>query len=52
MGSVSLQLSKRHARPKLLLQALAILHFVRGRPDSLWLWIILIGDGVGALTFA
>jgi hypothetical protein len=35
----------------LLLQAAAILHFVRRRPDTYWLWIILIGGGLGALVY-
>jgi hypothetical protein len=35
----------------LVLQALAILHFVRRRPDNFWLWIILIGGGLGALVY-
>jgi hypothetical protein len=35
----------------LILQALAIIHFVRRRPDTFWLWIILIGGGLGALVY-
>lgn len=35
----------------LILQAAAILHFVRRRPDTYWLWIILIGGGIGALVY-
>ena len=35
----------------LVLQAIAILHFVRRRPDNYWLWIILIGGGLGALIY-
>jgi hypothetical protein len=35
----------------IVLQALAILHFVRRRPDSFWLWIIIMGGGVGALVY-
>ena len=34
-----------------ILQALAIVHFMRRRPDGYWLWIILIGGGVGALAY-
>src|SRR5579872_1787726 len=34
-----------------ILQAVAILHFVRRRPDTFWLWIILIGGGLGALAY-
>src|SRR5260221_4551405 len=35
----------------LVLQAMAVLHFVRRRPDTYWLWIILIGGGLGALAY-
>jgi len=35
----------------IFLQALAILHFVRRRPETFWLWVILIGGGVGALVY-
>ena len=35
----------------ILLQAVAIVHFVRRRPDTYWLWIILIGGGLGALVY-
>ncbi len=35
----------------ILLQAVAILHFVRRRPDNYWLWIILLGGGLGALVY-
>jgi hypothetical protein len=35
----------------IFLQAAAILHFVRRRPDSYWLWIILVGGGLGALAY-
>src|SRR5918999_4271960 len=35
----------------IVLQALAILHFVRRRPEAFWLWVILIGGGVGALVY-
>jgi hypothetical protein len=35
----------------LILQAGAILHFVRRRPDTYWLWIILLGGGLGALVY-
>lgn len=34
-----------------ILQAIAIVHFVRRRPDTYWLWIIIIGGGVGALAY-
>lgn len=35
----------------ILLQAVAIIHFVRRRPDTFWLWIVLIGGGLGALVY-
>jgi hypothetical protein len=35
----------------LLLQAIAIIHFVRRRPEAYWLWIVLIGGGLGALIY-
>jgi hypothetical protein len=35
----------------LILQAVAIVHFVRRRPDTYWIWIILIGGGLGALVY-
>jgi hypothetical protein len=35
----------------IILQAIAIAHFVRRRPDTFWLWIILIGGGLGALAY-
>jgi hypothetical protein len=35
----------------ILLQALALVHFVRRRPDTYWVWIILIGGGLGALVY-
>ena len=34
-----------------VLQAIAILHFVRRRPESYWLFIILMGGAVGALAY-
>jgi hypothetical protein len=34
-----------------LLQAIAIIHFVRRRPDNYWLWIIIMGGGIGALVY-
>jgi len=34
-----------------ILQAAALFHFVRRRPDTYWLWIILIGGGLGALVY-
>jgi hypothetical protein len=35
----------------IILQALAILHFVRRRPETYWIWIILMFGGVGALIY-
>jgi hypothetical protein len=35
----------------IILQALAVIHWVRRRPDNYWLWIILIGGGLGALVY-
>lgn len=35
----------------IVLQALAILHFVRRRPETYWLWIILFFGGIGALIY-
>jgi hypothetical protein len=35
----------------LILQGVAIVHFIRRRPDSFWLWIILFGGGLGALVY-
>ncbi len=35
----------------LLLQALAIIHFIRRRPDGYWLWIIIFGGYIGALVY-
>jgi hypothetical protein len=34
-----------------ILQALAIVHFIRRRPDAFWLWVILIGGGIGAFAY-
>jgi hypothetical protein len=33
------------------LMVLAILHFMRRRPDNYWLWIIMMGGGIGALAY-
>lgn len=35
----------------LILQVLAVIHFVRRRPESFWLWIILFFGGLGALVY-
>lgn len=34
-----------------LLQGIAIVHFIRRRPDWYWLWIILLGGGLGAIVY-
>ena len=34
-----------------MLQAVAIVHFIRRRPDTYWLFIILIGGWLGALVY-
>jgi hypothetical protein len=35
----------------LILQVIAIVHFVRRRPETFWLWIIIIGGGLGAVVY-
>ena len=35
----------------LVLVVLALIHFARRRPDNYWLWIIMIGGGLGALVY-
>ena len=35
----------------ILLQITAIIHFIRRRPDNYWLWIIIVGGGLGALVY-
>ncbi len=34
-----------------ILQAIAIVHFIRRRPDGFWLWIVIFGGGLGALVY-
>jgi hypothetical protein len=34
-----------------ILQGIAIVHFIRRRPDTYWLWIILVGGGLGAVVY-
>lgn len=34
-----------------ILQGIAILHFIRRRPEPYWLWIILIGGALGSLVY-
>lgn len=31
--------------------AIAVVHFIRRRPDNYWLWIIIMGGGLGALVY-
>lgn len=33
------------------LMAIAIIHFIRRRPDTYWLWIIMMGGGLGAVVY-
>lgn len=35
----------------LMLQAIAIVHFIRRRPETFWLWIVLFFGGFGALAY-
>lgn len=35
----------------IILQAIAIVHFIRRRPDGYWLWIIIFGGGLGAIVY-
>jgi hypothetical protein len=35
----------------IILQVLALVHFVKRRPESYWLWIILIGGPIGASAY-
>ena len=34
-----------------ILQGIAIIHFIRRRPDAYWLYIILIGGSLGAIVY-
>jgi len=34
-----------------ILQAMALIHFARRRPDNFWLWIIIMGGGLGAFVY-
>jgi hypothetical protein len=47
MGHV-LQLSYAYG---IVLQIAALVHFIRRRPDGYWLWIILIGGGLGSAVY-
>jgi hypothetical protein len=33
------------------LMVIALIHFARRRPDNYWLWIIMMGGGLGALVY-
>src|SRR6266581_3782638 len=35
----------------IFLQAIALIHFVRRRPDTFWLFVILMGGSIGALVY-
>src|ERR1700693_2551450 len=35
----------------IILQGLAIVHFIRRRPDTYWIWIILFGGCIGPLGY-
>lgn len=35
----------------IILQALAVIHFIRRRPDTYWLFIIVMFGGIGALAY-
>lgn len=35
----------------IILQAIALFHFAQRRPDTFWLWIILMGGPLGALVY-
>lgn len=35
----------------IILQAIAIVHFIRRRPDGWWLWIIILGGALGAIVY-
>src|SRR5499433_446537 len=35
----------------LIFVVIALVHFMRRRPDNYWLWIIMIGGGLGALAY-
>jgi len=35
----------------LIPMVIALVHFMRRRPDNYWLWIIMVGGGVGAMAY-
>src|SRR5258708_22317510 len=34
-----------------ILQIIAIVHFIRRRPDGFWIWVIFLGGGFGAIIY-
>lgn len=34
-----------------ILQVIAVVHFMRRRPDNYWIWIIFLGGAIGALAY-
>src|SRR6266852_8281156 len=34
-----------------ILVVIALVHFMRRRPDNYWLWVIMLGGGLGALAY-
>ena len=35
----------------IILQAIALIHFVRRRPDNFWIFVILMGGSIGAFVY-
>lgn len=38
-------------RAGIILQVLCLIHFMRRRPDTYWVWIIIIGGPIGSLAY-
>src|SRR5580698_9584221 len=36
---------------ELLLTVLAVVHFIRRRPDTFWIWVILLLPPIGAIVY-
>jgi hypothetical protein len=34
-----------------ILQIIALVHFIRRRPDGFWIWVIFLGGGLGAIIY-
>src|SRR5260370_11412310 len=34
-----------------ILQIIALVHFIRRRPDGFWIWVIFLGGGLGATIY-